>query len=365
MIWKGVFPAVTTKFNHKDELDLEAFDKNIEAQIEAGVKGIIIGGSLGEASVLTGEEKIELLKHTVKIADKRVYVLFNIAEQTTKAALLAAENAHKYGADGLMMLPPLRYLADENETVTYFAAVAKSTPLPIMIYNNPYDYKIEVTLDMFEELSKYENIQAVKESTRDVSNVTRMINRFGDRYKILCGVDTLALESIFMGADGWVAGLVDAFPRETVAIFNLAKQGRHQEALDIYRWFLPVLELDIHPKLVQYIKLAETATGLGTENVRAPRLALEGKEREKVLAIIHKAIAHRPDLPAGSWGVETEVDVTGVSSKKNQRLIQFMDTRNLIGYKLFTTTRVINLMLLTPFQVLIFPEIFIRQVWRK
>jgi len=313
IIWKGVFPAVTTKFNDKDELDFEAFDKNIEAQIEAGSKGIIIGGSLGEASVLTGDEKIKLLKHTVETVNKRAYVILNIAEQTTKAALLCAENALKYGADGLMMLPPLRYKADDNETLQYFAAVAESTPLPIMIYNNPYDYKIEVTLDMFEELAKYDNIQAVKESTRDISNVTRMINRFGDRFAILCGVDTLALESLLMGADGWVAGLVDAFPRETVAIFNLAKQGRHQEAIEIYRWFLPVLELDIHPKLVQYIKLAEAQTGLGTETVRAPRLALEGKEREKILGIIHKAIKHRPELPAGSWGVEAEVDVTGVS----------------------------------------------------
>ena len=153
----------------------------------------------------------------------------------------------------------------------------------------------------------------MKESTRDVSNVTRMINRFGDRYKILTGVDPLALESIFMGADGWVAGLVDAFPRETVAIFNLAKQGRHQEALSIYRWFLPVLELDIHPKLVQYIKLAETATGLGTENVRQPRLPLVGEEREKVLAVINKTIATRPELPKGSWGVEVELEVADIN----------------------------------------------------
>lgn len=313
VIWKGVFPAVTTKFNNQDELDLEAFDKNIEAQLEAGVKGIIIGGSLGEASVLTDAEKIKLLKHTVQTVNNRAYVILNIAEQTTKAALACAENALKYGADGLMMLPPMRYKADETETIQYFATVAKSTPLPIMIYNNPYDYKIEVTLDMFDELSQYKNIQAVKESTRDVSNVTRMINRFGNRYKILCGVDTLALESLFMGADGWVAGLVDAFPRETVAIFNLAKQGRHQEALAIYRWFLPILELDIHPKLVQYIKLAEAQTGLGTETVRQPRLPVAGEERKKILAIIHKAIATRPELPVGSWGVETEVDVTGVS----------------------------------------------------
>jgi len=289
MIWKGVFPAVTTKFTDKDELDFEAFDKNIEAQLDAGVKGIILGGTLGEASALTDTEKIELLKHTVNTVNQRAYVVLNIAEQTTRAAVAVADNALKHGADGLMMLPPMRYKADDAETVQYFSTIAKSTPLPIMIYNNPVDYKIEVTLDMFEELAKHDNINAVKESTRDVSNVTRMINRFGDRFKILTGVDTLALESLFMGADGWVAGLVDAFPRETVAIYNLAKQGRHLEALEIYRWFLPVLELDIHPKLVQYIKLAETQTGLGTENVRAPRLKVGGEERKHVLNIIHKA----------------------------------------------------------------------------
>ena len=302
VIWKGVFPAVTTKFNDQDEIDYPAFDKNIEAQLEAGVKGIVIGGTLGEASVLTDIEKLELLKHTVNVVNKRAFVILNIAEQTTKAAILCAKNAENYGADGLMMLPPMRYKADDTETIAYFAAVATSTSLPIMIYNNPVDYKIEVTLDMFAQLAQYENIQAVKESTREVSNGTRMINRFGDRFKILTGVDPLALESIFMGADGWVAGLVDAFPRETVAIFNLAKQGRNQEALDIYRWFLPVLELDIHPKLVQYIKLAEVATGLGTENVRKPRLPLVGAEREQVLAVINKALATRPHLPAGSWG---------------------------------------------------------------
>ena len=302
VIWKGVFPAVTTKFNDQDEIDYPAFDKNIEAQLEAGVKGIVIGGTLGEASVLTDIEKLELLKHTVNVVNKRAFVILNIAEQTTKAAILCAKNAENYGADGLMMLPPMRYKADDAETIAYFAAVATSTSLPIMIYNNPVDYKIEVTLEMFAQLAQYENIQAVKESTRDVSNVTRMINRFGERFKILTGVDPLALESIFMGADGWVAGLVDAFPRETVAIFNLAKQGRNQEALDIYRWFLPVLELDIHPKLVQYIKLAEAATGLGTENVRKPRLPLVGAEREQVLAVINKALATRPQLPLGSWG---------------------------------------------------------------
>ena len=196
-----------------------------------------------------------------------------------------------------MLLPPMRYKANDYETVEYFKAIAKSTDLPIMIYNNPVDYKIEVTLDMFEELLECENINAVKESTRDISNVTRMINRFGDRFKVLTGVDTLGLESVLMGADGWVAGLVCAFPKETVAIYRLAKAGRIDEALKIYRWFLPLLELDVNAQLVQNIKLAEVATGIGTENVRAPRLKLIGEEREMVLEVINKGMETRPTLP--------------------------------------------------------------------
>ena len=300
--WKGVFPAVTTKFTANDELDFVTFDINIEAQLEAGAEGIILGGSLGEASVLSDEEKFELLKHTLKTVNGRVPVLLNIAEPTTKKAVAAAKMAEELGANGLMLLPPMRYYSDFDETIAFFETVAKSTPLPIMIYNNPVDYKIEVTLDMFEVLAKHDNIQAIKESTRDISNVTRLINRFGDRFKIFTGVDPLAMESLVMGAHGWVAGLVDAFPKETVAIFRLVKENRIQEALTIYRWFLPVLELDIHPKLVQYIKLAEVATGIGTETVRAPRLPLKGEERERVLKTINGALATRPILPAGSWG---------------------------------------------------------------
>ncbi len=300
--WAGVFPAVTTKFGADDELDFAAFDINLKAQLDAGVNGFILGGSLGEASVLTEDEKFELLQHTLDYVAGSVPVLLNIAEQTTKAAVAVAKKAHDLGADGLMLLPPMRYKADEDETIAFFAAIAEATPLPIMIYNNPYDYKIEVTLDMFEQLSKYPNIQAVKESTRDVINVTRMINRFGDRYKIMTGVDPIACESLMMGAHGWVAGLVDAFPKETVAIFRLIKSGRYEEARAIHRWFLPVLELDIHAKLVQYIKLAEVATGIGTEKTRAPRLPLKGAEREKVLKVINDALAVRPELPEGSWG---------------------------------------------------------------
>ncbi len=295
--WKGVMPAVTTKFTDDDTLDLDMFAVNIKAQIDAGVHGLVLGGTLGEASTLTDDEKRVLIETTVGLADGRLPVIINIAEQSTKDAIKAAENANKYGADGLMMLPPMRYKSTDYETVTYFETVAKNTDLPIMIYNNPVDYKIEVTLDMLDQLLKLDNIQAVKESTRDVSNVTRIKNRFENRLKILCGVDTLALESILMGADGWVAGLVCAFPRETVAIYELAKAGRIDEAIRIYRWFLPLLELDINPQLVQNIKLAEVATGIGTENVRAPRLPLQGPERERVLEIIEQGVKTRPDLP--------------------------------------------------------------------
>lgn len=296
--WKGVMPAVTTKFTEEGQLDLVMFEKNIKAQIDAGVTGIILGGTLGEASTLTKEEKEVLINTTLKIVEGKIPVIVNIAEQTTSEAITLAKRAEELGVNGLMLLPPMRYKATDHETVVYFKEIAKSTSLPIMIYNNPVDYKIEVTLDMFEELLKLENIQAVKESTRDISNVTRIRNRFGDRLKVLCGVDTLALESLVAGADGWVAGLVVAYPEETVAIYKLVKAGRIEEALVIYRWFMPLLELDISPQLVQNIKLAEVATGLGTENVRAPRLPLQGTERERVLSIIDHAMKNRPVLPA-------------------------------------------------------------------
>ncbi|MBW4362372.1 dihydrodipicolinate synthase family protein [Flavobacterium taihuense] len=295
--WNGVMPAVTTKFTADDKLDFNMFEVNVKAQLEAGVSGIILGGTLGEASTLLEEEKRELVRGTVGIVGGSVPIIMNIAEQTTRGAIEAANKAEQDGAKGLMMLPPMRYKATDHETVMYFSEVAKNTSLPIMVYNNPVDYKIEVTLDMFEELLKFDTIQAVKESTRDISNVTRIINRFGDRLKILSGVDTLALESLLMGSHGWVSGLVDAFPKETVAIYKLAKAGRIDEALKIYRWFLPLLELDINAQLVQNIKLAEVATGLGTEYVRAPRLPLQGAERERVLAIISEGLRTRPTLP--------------------------------------------------------------------
>ena len=296
MNWKGVFPAVTTKFHADGSLDMNLFFKNLDSQLAAGVHGIILGGTLGESSVLSQEEKITLTRETVNYVNGRVPVILNIAEGATQDALFWAKKAEELGASGLMILPPMRYGADAREVVAYFKAVANSTKLPMMIYNNPVDYKTLVTLDMFAELADCPNIQAIKESTRDISNVTRMYNRFGDRFQILCGVDTLALEELLMGAVGWVAGLVCAFPKETVVIYNLVQEGKIEEARKIYRWFLPLLELDIHPKLVQYIKLAEQHCGIGSEHVRAPRLTLIGEERVRIEKIITDGIKNRPAL---------------------------------------------------------------------
>ena len=292
--WEGVMPAITTQFDSEGSLSLKAFKNNLAHQIKAGVHGIILGGTLGEASTLTSSEKESLLKATLEQVEGKIPVIMNIAEQSTDQAVGSAKAAETNGASGLMLLPPMRYRATDIETVAYFSAVASSTSLPIMIYNNPVDYKIEVTLDMFEAIRKYENITAVKESTRDITNITRMINRFGDRYKILCGVDTIAMESILMGAKGWVAGLVDAFPEETVAIYTYCKAGEWEKARAVFRWFLPLLELDISPQLVQNIKLCELATGLGTGYVRKPRLPLEGPELKRVEFIINESLVNRP-----------------------------------------------------------------------
>lgn len=289
-------PALTTKFNANDELDIDLFLSNLDTQISAGVTGVVLGGTLGEASTLSIEEKFLLLKSTVEHVNRKIPVIMNIAEGFTKEAIRQAKMIEDIGANGIMLLPPMRYKSDHNETVHFFKCVAASTGLPIMIYNNPIDYKIEVSLQMFEELTDVENIVAVKESTRDVTNVTRMINKFGDRFAIMCGVDTLAMEEMLMGANGWLAGLVCAFPHETVALYNYIKAGNIDKSREIYRWFMPLLELDIHPKLVQYIKLCETVVGLGSEYVRQPRLPLTGQERKYILNIIESALANRPEL---------------------------------------------------------------------
>jgi 4-hydroxy-tetrahydrodipicolinate synthase len=296
MEWKGVFPALTTKFTPDFKLDINGFQKNIEAQVRAGAGGLVLGGTLGESATLNDGEKNQLIESAREVCGAEVPIIMNIASQTTQSAIELVKSAEKQGVDGFMLLPPMRYLPDDAETLAYLKGVAGSTGLPVMIYNNPVDYRILVTLDMFEQLAELKNINAVKESTRDVTNVTRMINRFGDRFSIMCGVDTIALESLFMGASGWVAGLVCAFPAETVQLYNLVQEGRYNQARELFRWFLPLLELDIHPKLVQYIKFAESKTGLGTEYTRPPRLPLSGEERIRIEKIIANAIASKPAI---------------------------------------------------------------------
>jgi 1-pyrroline-4-hydroxy-2-carboxylate deaminase len=295
--WQGVYPAVTTKFHADGSLDPAWTAKNIEAQIAAGVDGIITCGSLGEASTLSLEEKREVLGIALKTAAGRVPVLQTVAENSTRDACTAARHAAESGAAGLMVLPGLRYVSDSRETINHFRTVAAATPLKIMVYNNPIAYGVDVTPPMFAEMADEPKFVAIKESCGDVRRVTDLINLLGDRYAIFCGVDDLAMEAQLMGSVGWVAGLVCAFPRETVAIYRLVKAGRLDEARNIYRWFAPLLHLDVSTKLVQNIKLAETLAELGTEHVRLPRLPLAGAERERVTALVRQALATRPALP--------------------------------------------------------------------
>lgn len=295
--WRGVFPAVTTKFRDDFAIDEDWNRRHISAQIESGVHGVIVSGSLGEASTLSTDEKIDLVRIAVDESAGRVPVVCGLAERSTTEACRFAERAAVAGASGIMLLPPMLYVSDRRETMTYMRTVAGSTDLPIMIYNNPVSYRVDVTPEMFAEMADEPRFEAIKESSDDVRRITDIRNQVGDRYRIFCGVDDIALEALVLGAVGWVAGLVCAFPRETVAIYNLVRAGRIDEAVAIYRWFMPLLHLDVSTKLVQNIKLAEVHTGLGTETVRPPRLPLAGNERVRVEAVIAAALAKRPELP--------------------------------------------------------------------
>jgi len=294
--WEGVYPAVTTKFNEDNNLDFAAMERHFNAMIEAGVHGLVVTGTLGENGSLSAEEKQEVLKTAVAVSGGRVQVLAGVAETTTAGACRCVEAGAKNGADGFMVLPAMQYAADRRETLHHFRTVARVSAKPIMIYNNPVSYKVDVTPEMFAELADEPAFVAIKESSDDVRRLTDLYNRCGDRYRLFTGVDDLALESLLLGAVGWVAGLVCAFPAETVAIYNLARAGKVAEARAIYRWFMPLLHLDVSTKLVQNIKLAEVATGLGTERVRPPRLPLAGEERARVERIIADALASRPAL---------------------------------------------------------------------
>jgi 4-hydroxy-tetrahydrodipicolinate synthase len=297
-IWRGVYPALTTKFKSDYRLDIAAMEKHFAWQIDNGVDGLIVCGSLGENSVLSGEEKLEVLRVAARVSGGRVPVLMTIAEGSTAKGIALGERSAREGADGLMVLPGMRYVSDRRETIAHYRAIAKASSRPIMVYNNPIAYGVDVTPDMFEELADEPALVAIKESSDNVRRVTDIIARTGGRYAIFCGVDDLAMEAMLMGACGWVAGLVDAFPRETVAIHRLISENRIEEARAIYRWFSPLLHLDVSRKLVQNIKLVEAIVGVGTEIVRPPRLPLTGEERAQVIALVEQALKTRPRLPA-------------------------------------------------------------------
>lgn len=292
--WQGVYPAVTTKFKPDFSLDLDAMAEHTEFQLNAGVHGLIILGSLGENSTLNMDEKLQLTEFFVKQVNGRVPLLACIAESDTRQACQYARRAEAMGIDGFMLLPPMRYPSDRRETMSYLEEVAAATQLPIMLYNNPVAYGTDLLPADFETLASNPKFIAIKESSANTRRVPEIRRRTGDRYAIFCGVDDLAFECISLGAVGWVAGLVVAFPRETVRIYELMSEGKWAEAREIYEWFLPLLSLDIGPKFVQQIKLVEELMGVGSATVRSPRLALSEPEADHVRQVLEQALANRP-----------------------------------------------------------------------
>lgn len=293
--WKGVFPAALTHFHPDLSLDLAATTTHIQAMLDAGVHGLVLLGTCGENNSLEPEEKLAVLEAGVKAAKGRVPVLTGVSELTTARATAFARKAAALGADGLMVLPAMAYKADRREVVHHFRAVAEAVDLPIMVYNNPVSYKVDIDVETLKLLAAIPNIVCVKESSNDPRRITDIFNALGNRFTVFCGVDDLALESLLLGATGWISGLVSAFPRENRLMWDLAMAGRWQEALKVYRWYTPSLHLDTEVKLVQYIKLAAQECGYGSERVRPPRLALEGAERERILGIVRQALATRPE----------------------------------------------------------------------
>jgi dihydrodipicolinate synthase/N-acetylneuraminate lyase len=296
--WQGVFPALTTQFKNDQSLDLEATARHLETMIKSGIHGVILLGSVGENTALEYQEKLTVLKEMLPVVAGRIPVLSGVSEYTTALACRYARDAERIGLDGLMALPAMVYKADRRELLTHFRGVARASGLPIMIYNNPVSYYVDLAPEAFVELQDEPTLVAIKESSNDVRRLTDIVNLVGNRYILFSGVDDLVLESILLGAKGWVSGLVNAFPDENRALWDLAAAGQWEEARELYRWYTPLLHLDTKIKLVQYIKLAMAECGLGSEMVRAPRLPLEGAERAEILGIIRQAVATRPALRA-------------------------------------------------------------------
>jgi len=296
--WRGVFPALTTQFRGDESLDLPSTARHLEALIDAGIHGVVLLGTVGENTALEYDEKLTIVREMLDVVRGRIPVLTGVAEYTTALGCRYVRDVERLGIGGLMVLPGMVYKSDERETITHFRTIAKSTGLPIMIYNNPVSYGVDVPPEAFSQLADVENIVAIKESSENVRRVTDLVNTVGDRFILFAGVDDLALESVLLGVQGWVSGLVNAFPHENRALWDYAVAGKWQEARELYRWYTPLLHLDTKVKLVQYIKLAMAEAGLGSEMVRAPKLPLVGAEREAILKIIRHAIATRPAMAA-------------------------------------------------------------------
>ncbi|MBV6320343.1 dihydrodipicolinate synthase family protein [Duganella violaceipulchra] len=294
--WEGVFPAVTTKFKENEDLDHAEMEKHFNFQIDSGVHALLTCGSLGEASTLSFDEKLAVTKTALNVAAGRVPVLVNVSETRTATACRFAEKAHEMGVQGLMVMPSVLYAADSREAMDNLRVIAKAAQLPIMVYNNPVSYKVDLTPEDFKELADCEWIVAIKESTDNVRRITDLRNAVGNRYQLFMGVDDLSFEGLAVGADGLLAGLVVAFPKETVALYKLMKAKRWDEALKLYQWFMPLMHLDVSTKLVQNLKLVETLAGVGNEFVRRPRQPLQGADRARVTAVVQAALATRPDV---------------------------------------------------------------------
>ena len=300
--WKGVFPAVTTQLHRDQSLDLEATARHIGVLLDSGIAGLIMLGSLGENIAPEPDEKRSVMRMAVEAVSGRVPVLSGVSECSTAAACRYARDMERLGADGLMVLPAMVYKADADETMEHFRTVAGSSGLPIICYNNPLAYGVDITPEMFAQMADEEKFVAVKESSGNVRRITDLINLVGDRYTLFTGVDDLTLESIMLGAEGWIAGVGLAFPKENQYLWDLwdlAAGGQWEKAREVYRWYMPLLHLDIPVKFVQYIKLLLQECGLGAEWVRAPRLSLQGAERVAALKIIRQGIETRPMIPAG------------------------------------------------------------------
>ncbi len=292
----GVYPAVTTQFKQDLSLDLDLTAKHLETLIESGVHGLVMLGSLGENVALSPEEKKEVIRLAVSVSNGRLPVYSGVAEYTTPAAIAYGNEVKKLGGAGIMLMPTMVYKTDKRETLAHYRGVAQAVDLPMIAYNNPIGYQVDVTPEMFEDLASEPNIVAIKESSGDVRRITDLFNHVGNRYAIMAGVDDLALECVMLGATGWIAGIGLAFPAENARLWDLMMAGKWEEARTLYRWYTPLLHLDVGTKFVQNIKLAIQEVGLGAEWVRSPRLPLVGEERERVLKVIHTGLENRPQL---------------------------------------------------------------------